>query len=54
MTSGGQLMIVNFNRFRSLSPRKSRDYDLHRDPTVNRRISIARDRLRKIRKILGV
>jgi hypothetical protein len=35
-------------------PRKPRYYDLRLDPPVNRRIPIARDRLEKIRKILGV
>jgi DNA-binding LytR/AlgR family response regulator len=46
--------IVNLNRVRSLTPRSTRDYDLRLDPPVNRRIPIARDRLDKIRKILGV
>ena len=46
--------IVNLNRVRSITPRKSRGYDLRLDPPVNRRIPIARDRLEKIRKILGV
>ena len=46
--------IVNLNRVRSLTPRSSRGYDLKLDPPVNRRIPIARDRLEKIRKILGV
>jgi DNA-binding LytR/AlgR family response regulator len=46
--------IVNLNRVRSLTPRKSRDYDLRLDPPVNRRIPIARDRLDEIRKILGL
>ena len=46
--------IVNLNRVRSLTPRKSKDYDLKLDPPVNRRIPIARDRLTKIRKILGI
>ena len=46
--------IVNLNRVRSLTPRKSRDYDLRLDPPVNRRIPIARDRLEQIRKILGL
>ncbi len=46
--------IVNLNRVRSIAPRKSRGYDLRLDPPVNRRIPIARDRLEKIRKILGV
>ena len=45
--------IVNLNRVRSLTPRSSRGYDLKLDPPVNRRIPIARDRLEKIRKILG-
>ena len=46
--------IVNLNRTRSLTPRKSKDYDLRLDPPVNRRIPIARDRLEKIRRILEV
>ena len=46
--------IVNLNRVRVLIPRNSRDYDLRLDPPVNRRIPIARQRLEKIRKILGV
>jgi DNA-binding LytR/AlgR family response regulator len=46
--------IVNLNRVRSLTPRQSRDYDFRLDPPVNRRIPIARNRLEKIRKILGV
>lgn len=46
--------IVNLNRVRCLTPRKSKDYDLRLDPPVNRRIPIARDRLEKIRKILGI
>ena len=46
--------IVNLNRVRSLTPRKSRDYDIRLDPPVNHRIPIARNRLEKIRKILGV
>lgn len=46
--------IVNLNRVRSLKPRPSRDYDLKLDPPVNKRIPIARDRLNKIRKALGV
>jgi len=46
--------IVNLNRVRSISPRKSRGYDLRLDPPVNRRIPIARDRLSKIRQILDV
>ena len=46
--------IVNLNRVRSLTPRKSRGYDFRLDPPVNSRIPIARDRLEKIRKILGV
>ena len=45
--------IVNLNRVRSLTPRNSRDYDLRLDPPVNRRIPIARDRLEKIRNVLG-
>ncbi len=46
--------VVNLNRVRSLTPRNSRGYDLRLDPPVNRRIPIARDRLEKIRRILGV
>ena len=46
--------IVNLNRVRCLSPRKSKDYDLQLDPPVNTRIPIARDRLKEIRRILGV
>ena len=46
--------IVNLNRVRSLTPRKSRGYDFRLDPPVNSRIPIARDRLEKIRKMLGV
>ena len=46
--------IANLNRVRCLTPRKSKDYDLQLDPPVNRRIPIGRDRLSKIRKIVGV
>lgn len=46
--------VVNLNRVRSLTPRNSKDYDLRLDPPVNRRIPIARDRLKEIRRILGV
>jgi DNA-binding LytR/AlgR family response regulator len=46
--------IINLNRVRMLSPRKSKDYDLRLDPAVNRRIPIARKRLGNIRKILGL
>ena len=46
--------IVNLNRVRSLTPRKSRGYDLRLDPPVNRRIPIARDRLKMICKVLEV
>ena len=46
--------IVNLNRVRSLTPRNSRDYDLRLDPPVNRRIPIARNRLKKIRSILEI
>ena len=46
--------IVNLNRVRSLTPRSSRDWDFHLDPPVNRRIPIARNRLGKIHKILGL
>jgi len=45
--------IINLNRVRMLSPRKSKDYDLRLDPPVNRRIPVARNRLGSIRKILG-
>jgi DNA-binding LytR/AlgR family response regulator len=45
--------IVNLNRVRSITPRKSRDYDLKLDPPVNRRIPIARNRFEKIRQIIG-
>ena len=45
--------IVNLNRVRSLTPRSSRDWDFRLDPPVNRRIPIARNRLDKIRKIIG-
>jgi hypothetical protein len=33
---------------------KSKDYDLRLDPPVNHRIPIARDRLERVRRILGV
>ncbi len=46
--------IVNLNRVRALTPRGSRDYDLRLDPPVNRRIPIARQRLEKVRAILGL
>jgi len=46
--------MVNLNRVRSLTPRNSKDYDFRIDPPVNRRIPIARDRLKEIRRILGV
>ena len=46
--------ISNLNRVRSLTPRKSKDYDLRLDPPVNRRIPIARKRLANIRKILDL
>ena len=46
--------IVNLNRTRALTPRNSRDYDLRLDPPVNRRIPIARNRLKMICKVLGV
>ena len=46
--------IVNLNRVRSITPRKSRDYDLRLDPPFNRRIPIARNHLEQIRKILGL
>jgi two-component system LytT family response regulator/two-component system response regulator LytT len=46
--------IINLNRVRMLTPRKSKDYDLRLDPPVNRRIPIARNRLANIRKILAL
>jgi two-component system LytT family response regulator/two-component system response regulator LytT len=46
--------IVNLNRASALTPRNSRDYDLRLDPPVNRRIPIARNRLKMICKLLGV
>ena len=46
--------IINLNRVRSMTPRKSKDYDLRLDPPVNRRIPIARNRLANIRKILDL
>ena len=46
--------IINLNRVRSMTPRKSKDYDLRLDPPVNRRIPIARNRLKNIRKILAL
>ena len=46
--------IINLNRVRMLSPRKSKDYDLRLDSPVNRRIPIARDRLEEIRSILEI
>jgi DNA-binding LytR/AlgR family response regulator len=46
--------IINLNRVRMLTPRKSKDYDLRLDPPVNRRIPIARNRLANIRKILDL
>ena len=46
--------IVNLNRVQALTPRSSRDWDLRLDPPVNRRIPIARNRLGKIHKILGL
>jgi DNA-binding LytR/AlgR family response regulator len=46
--------VVNLNRVRSLATRNSRGYDFRMDPPVNRRIPIARDRLKEIRRILGV
>ncbi len=33
---------------------KSKDYDLRLDPPVNRRNPIARNRLERVRRILGV
>jgi two-component system response regulator LytT len=46
--------IVNLNRVRSITPRKTQDYDFRLDPPVNKRIPIARDRLSAIHKILGL
>jgi DNA-binding LytR/AlgR family response regulator len=46
--------VINLNRVRSLVPRNSKDYELRLDPPVNRRIPVARDRLKEIRRILGV
>jgi two-component system, LytTR family, response regulator LytT len=46
--------IVNLNRVRALTPRSSRDWVLRLDPPVNRLIPIARNRLGKIHKILGL
>ena len=46
--------IINLNRVRMLSPRKSKDFDFIMDPPVNRRIPIARKRLGNIRKILDL
>jgi DNA-binding LytR/AlgR family response regulator len=46
--------VVNLNRVRSLTPRDSKGYDFRMDPPVNRRIPIARDRLKEIRRILGL
>jgi two-component system response regulator LytT len=46
--------IVNLNRVRSITPRKTQDYDFRLDPPVNKRMPIARDRLSAIHKILGL
>ena len=46
--------IVNLNRVRSITPRETQDYDFRLDPPVNKRIPIARDRLKQIHKILGL
>ena len=46
--------IVNLNRVRSITPRKTQDYDLRLDPPVNRRIPIARKRLANIHKTLNI
>jgi DNA-binding LytR/AlgR family response regulator len=46
--------IVNLNRIRAITPRKTQDYDLRPDPPVNKRIPIARKRLGSIHKILGL
>lgn len=46
--------IVNLNRARALTLRSSKDYDVRLDPPVNSRIPIARDRLKKLRNVLGV
>jgi DNA-binding LytR/AlgR family response regulator len=49
-----EILLINLNRVRSLTPRSSRDWDLRLDPPVNRRIPIGRNRLEKIRGILAV
>jgi DNA-binding LytR/AlgR family response regulator len=46
--------IVILNRARVPAPRNSRDYNLHLDPPVNLPIPIARQRLERIRKIIGL
>jgi DNA-binding LytR/AlgR family response regulator len=46
--------IVNLNRVRSITPRKTQDYDLRLDPPVNCRIPISRKRLANIHKIIGL
>jgi two-component system response regulator LytT len=46
--------IVNLNRVRSITPRKTQDYDFRLDPPVNKRIPIARNRLAGIHKIIGL
>jgi DNA-binding LytR/AlgR family response regulator len=46
--------IVNLDRVSALIPRTSRDYDFKLDPPVNKRIPISRNRLTKVRKIVGL
>ena len=46
--------IVNLNRVQSIIPRESRDYDLRLDPPINKRIPIARKRLKTILKVLDL
>jgi hypothetical protein len=46
--------IINLNRVCSLTPSQAKGYDLKLDFPVNRRISIARNHLVKVRKSLGV
>jgi DNA-binding LytR/AlgR family response regulator len=46
--------IVNLNRVRSITPRKTQDYDFKLDPPVNKRIPISRKRLANIHKIIGL
>ena len=46
--------IVNLNRVRAITPRKTLDYDFRLDPPVNRRIPISRKRLKPILKVLDL